>query len=131
MIGCDMMYATSGPTHFYGHGSADPLRDDISLRSLPAKSARLMALAAQNGCAMVNLSSDPSQLTFPQAHWLVAAAQKPVQHSKTAVAAALQKERNLGYFVPSGKYWKEANRFDPSQIDAVDAMWLALAPPAQ
>uniref|UniRef100_UPI00404781A2 hypothetical protein n=1 Tax=Yoonia sp. TaxID=2212373 RepID=UPI00404781A2 len=131
MIGCDMIYPTTGPTHFYGTGRPDPLRNDISLRSLPAKSARLMALAAQRGCAMVNLSDGPSQLTFPRAHPSSAAAHKPLQHSASAVAAALAEEARLGYYVPSGKYWKEATRFDPVKIDALDAMWLALRPPLQ
>ncbi|MFT5067219.1 MAG: hypothetical protein ACJAXK_000228 [Yoonia sp.] len=131
MIGCDMEYPATGPTHFYGTGTADPLRNDISLRSLPAKSARLMALAARDNCAVLNLSHDPSVLTFPRAHPTYAAAHKPVQHNATAVAAALQKERDLGYYVPSGKYWKEEARFDPTEIDDLDAMWLALVPPAQ
>lgn len=131
MIGCDMVYPASGDTHFYGKGRADPLRADISLRSLPAKSARLDALAAMNGCAMVNLSTAPSQLTFPRAQHATAAAHKPVQHDQTAVAAALTKEAELGYYVPSGKYWKEEPLFDPALIDALDAMWLALSPLAQ
>ncbi len=46
-----------GATHFYGTGTPDPLRADITLRSLEAKSARLMILAALQGCAMVNLST--------------------------------------------------------------------------
>ncbi|MEM1302638.1 MAG: hypothetical protein AAGH17_08655, partial [Pseudomonadota bacterium] len=28
-LGCDMVYASQGSTHFYGTGTADPLRDDI------------------------------------------------------------------------------------------------------
>jgi len=131
MIGCDMTYAQNGPTHFYGRGSPDPLREDITLRSLPAKSARLTALAAQNNCAMVNLSCAPSQLTFPRATHLTAAAQRPLPHNETAVAAALAKESALGYYVPSGRYWEAEDTFDPAQIDALDAMWLALAPPAK
>ncbi|WP_458791681.1 hypothetical protein [Yoonia sp. MH D7] len=131
MIGCDMVYPKTGNTHFYGTGKPDPLRTDISLRNLKAKSARLMAIAAQNDCAMVNLSRGPSQLTFPRTQPSSAAAHKPVQHDTTAVVAALQTESALGYYVPSGKYWKEESRFDPAKIDALDAMWLALAPPAQ
>ena len=131
MIGCDMVYPATGPTHFYGTGQADPLRRDISLRSLSAKSARLMALAAHDGCAMVNLSTDPSQLTFPRAKPSTTAAHKPLQHSAPAVAAALQSENNVGYYVSSGKYWKEQDRFDAAEIDRIDAMWLALAPPVQ
>ena len=67
MIGCDMIYPQKGPTHFYGTGTADPLRDDVTLRSLEAKSARLWVLAAQAGCAVVNLSDAPcSRLLYPR-----------------------------------------------------------------
>ena len=55
-IGCDMTYAATGATHFYGTGTADPLRNDVTLRDLTAKSARLMVMGAEQGCAMVNLS---------------------------------------------------------------------------
>lgn len=129
MIGCDMVYAPEGRTHFYGNGTADPLRADISLRSLEAKSARLAALAARAGCAMVNLSDDPSRLTFPRAQPATSAACQPLQYDATAVAAALSEERRLGYYVPSGKYWKEEDRFDPGAIDALDAMWLRAGQP--
>ena len=67
VLGCDMHYPATGPTHFYGTGTPDPLRADITLRSLEAKSARLMILAAKAGCAMVNLSTGPSRLVFPRA----------------------------------------------------------------
>ena len=43
-LGCDMVYAARGDTHFYGKGAPDPLRPDVTLRSLEAKSARLMLL---------------------------------------------------------------------------------------
>ena len=66
-LGCDMVYEDGPRTHFYGKGEADPLRPDVSLRSLEAKSARLEAIAAQQGCALVNLSTDESRLTFPRA----------------------------------------------------------------
>ncbi|NJM82875.1 MAG: hypothetical protein HC844_10570, partial [Tabrizicola sp.] len=59
MFGCDMHYPAGSPTHFYGMGALDPLRPDVTLRSLEAKSARLMVLAAMRGCAMVNLSTGP------------------------------------------------------------------------
>jgi len=50
-IGCDMVYPKTGATHFYGTGTADPLRDDVTLQDLGAKSARLMVMAAAQGCA--------------------------------------------------------------------------------
>ena len=33
-LGCNMNYSQNGPTHFYGKGQQDPLRDDITLTSL-------------------------------------------------------------------------------------------------
>lgn len=124
VLGCDMVYATASQTHFYGQGTADPLRADVSLRSLEAKSARLMALAAAQGCAMVNLSQDQSRLVFPRVSPDTVAAARPAPVNATQVDAALAEEGRLGYFVPSGKYWKEEDRFDPVAIDALDQMWL-------
>ena len=126
MLGCDMMYAGQ-QTHFYGTGTADPLRPDISLRSLEAKAARFQIIAAKHGTAVVNLSQDPSRLTFPRATPTEAAAHLPVIPDATAAAAALSEEDRLGYFVPSGKYWKEEDRFDPDAIDALDQLWLKAA----
>ena len=127
-IGCDMVYPASGATHFYGTGTADPLRADISLRSLEAKSARFMLLAAQAGCAVVNLSdAAESRLIFPRAHHSALDRVAPLFFDPSLTEAALQREAELGYVVPSGKYWKETDRFDPAEIDRIDAMWLQAA----
>jgi len=126
MIGCDMVYQGK-TTHFYGKGTADPLRKDISLRSLEAKSARLQILAAQNQCAMVNLSSDPSRLTFQRTPPDQAAASLPVPYDAALAAAARDEEDRLGYFVPCGKYWQQEDRFDPAAVDRLDQMWLKAA----
>jgi len=123
-LGCDMVYPGGPQTHFYGKGTADPLRDDVTLRSLEAKSARLMALAAEEGCAMVNLSADESRLTFPRAAPDEAASALPRRAEPDALAAALEAERAAGYMVPSGRYWESETRFDPAVIDRVDALWL-------
>ncbi len=128
MLGCDMMYDAK-QTHFYGTGTADPLRADISLRSLEAKSARLQVLAAERGCAMVNLSADPSRLTFPRTTPQATAASLPLPFHATVAAAARAEEARLGYYVPSGKYWKEEDRFDPAAIDALDQLWLKAIQP--
>ncbi len=127
VFGCDMHYPSQGPTHFYGTGRADPLRPDITLRSLEAKSARLMVLAALQGCAMVNLSSGPSRLVFPRNTRESAATAKPVTFDTTLTHAALDRETQLGYHVPDGRYWQVADRFDPARLDAIDALWLAAA----
>lgn len=128
MLGCDMVYPATGQTHFYGQGSPDPLREDVTLRSLEAKSARLMALAAEQGCAMVNLSRDASRLVFPRATLSQLTDVQPVLCDAATVDAARAEEARLGYYVPSGKYWKEEARFDPAAIDAMDALWLRSVP---
>jgi len=121
-IGCDMVYAPTGNTHFYGTGEADPLRSDISLRSLEAKSTRMRLIAAAQGCAMVNLSKEPSRLTLPQSTPDDLANAKP-QPNPQVLATAQAAEQDLGYIVPSGKYWKEEDRFDPAKVDRIDTLW--------
>jgi hypothetical protein len=127
VFGCDMHYPRNGKTHFYGTGAPDPLRADITLRSLEAKSARLMVLAAMQGCAMVNLSTGPSRLVFPRTSPAAAAAARPEAWCTDLAAQALAREAALDYRVPSGRYWEELDRFDPLEIDRIDALWLAAA----
>jgi hypothetical protein len=128
VMGCDMVYDDAAKTHFYGKGTADPLRQDVTLRSLEAKSARLMALAARQGCAVVNLSTDPSRLVFPRVAIGDLRATLPASTKEHVVDAALAQEAALDYYVPSGKYWKEEGRFDTAAIDALDALWLTAVP---
>ncbi len=127
VLGCDMHYPATGPTHFYGTGTPDPLRPDITLRSLQAKSARLMILAAQQGCAMVNLSTAPSRLMFPRVRRADLPPTRPAPFDIKLAKAALKQEAALNYHVPSGRYWEETQRFDVAKIDALDQMWLAAA----
>ncbi len=131
VLGCDMVYPEGRETHFYGTGIADPLRNDISLRSLEAKSVRLMVIAAKQGCTMVNLSQDESRLLFPRATPQTITEVKPPPFDMAAVSTALAEEERLGYYVPSGKYWKEENRFDISAIDTLDQLWLKSIRPAE
>jgi hypothetical protein len=127
VFGCDMHYPKSGVTHFYGAGTPDPLRRDITLRSLEAKSARMMVLAAMQGTAVVNLSTGPSRLIFPRASRLAVSAARPLAWCPDLAAEALALEEELGYLVPSGRYWDEAERFDPVQLDRLDRLWLQAA----
>lgn len=125
VFGCDMTYPARGRTHFYGTGTPDPLRADITLRSLEAKSARLMLLAAREGCAVVNLSFGPSRLVFPRVQRRDLARLPVPTYDAGLMDAALAREAELGYLVPSGRYWEETARFDTAEIDRLDAMWLA------
>ena len=127
VLGCDMHYASTGKTHFYGTGAPDPLRKDITLRSLEAKSARLMVLAAMQGCAVVNLSTGPSRLIAPRVARAASAHARPQPFCADLAGAALEAEAALGYDVPSGRYWEELDRFDPTALDRIDALWLAAA----
>lgn len=126
-MGCDMVYPQTGATHFYGQGTADPLRADVTLRDLGAKSARLAMIAAQQGCACVNLSQDPSQLLFPRAapdglHSRVFG----LDLDQNRYEAIREKEEALGYHAPSGRYWEDMSAFDPARLAALDADWRAL-----
>lgn len=123
-LGCDMVYPKTGATHFYGTGAPDPLRADITLQSLPAKSARLAILAARQGCHCVNLSVDESQLVFTRA-----LAQELREMAKGAPSewpetAADAREAALGYMSETGRYWEEPERFDADELEALDALWL-------
>lgn len=132
-LGCDMIYASAGKTHFYGTGAPDPLRDDPSLRSLEAKSARLMLHARQQNCACVRLSTGDSRLIFPSAEYealrdlplLGPAAPNP------GFDLAKQREDVLGYFAETGRYWEDPLTMDLAELDAIDALWLDAARPAQ
>ena len=94
-IGCDMHYPKRGKTHFYGKGTADPLREDISLMSLKAKSNRFFCLAHEQGCQVGNLSDGPSKLTFPRIcstpSW-----PEPPNLRKDLIVKALTQEKDLG-----------------------------------
>ena len=135
-LGCDMVYdAASGESsHFYGQGTPDPLRVDVTLQSLEAKSARFMALAQANNAAVVNLSALPeSRLLFPRVEGLdlttPAVHQQRMQEQSelidaTAVARALQAEQDLGYMVASGRYWEHTAEFDKTKLSDIDDLWL-------
>jgi hypothetical protein len=136
-VGCDMVYPQSGRTHFYGNGAPDPLRADITLQSLEAKSARLMHKAAAQGCVCLNLSTaSKSRLLFPRMSCSEIGNLKQKEHYSllTTVSAgfnpkkvfgAIQREEDLRYMVASGKYWENSQNFDATALCEVDRLWLA------
>ena len=119
-----MVYPKTGATHFYGTGTADPLRPDVSLRELGAKSARWGAIAAQQGCACVNLSADPSSLLMPRAAPLGVRdrAAPPVPE----IVALRAREEALGYATPNGHHASFADQIDVQALDALDQDWRAV-----
>ena len=122
-LGCDMHYPKTTQTHFYGKGEADPLRKDISLQSLEAKANRLYVHAAKEGCQLTNLSTGPSRLTFPRMT-VEKSLPDPLKVDNLRVLCAQEREAELHYVTPSGRYWEEADKFDPIQIAALDQLWL-------
>ncbi|KIN62558.1 hypothetical protein Z946_1418 [Sulfitobacter noctilucicola] len=126
-MGCDMTYAETGATHFYGTGTADPLRADISLRDLGAKSARLAVLAAQQGCACVNLSKAPSALLFERADadgLRKSGVSRVFQPDR--VKALQERESALGYTTPDGRYLNDAAVWDMGALAEIDQGWRGL-----
>ena len=135
-LGCDMVYDTSTgeSSHFYGQGTPDPLREDVTLQSLEAKSVRFMSLAHGQQCAVVNLSEQPeSRLLFPRLSQLdLATPELPKQLlqqqaellNPAAAIHALQAEQDLGYMVASGRYWEHTAEFDKTKLSDIDNLWL-------
>ncbi len=127
-VGCDMVYK-GDKTHFYGKGSADPLRKDKTLNNLLAKSARLEAIAFLNKCKIFNLSNiSESKLTFHKVNVNDLDNDSKIysnKFKKEKISLALRKEKKTGYFVPDGKYWKKMDRFDQNEIKIIDDLWLS------
>lgn len=134
-IGCDMVYPPGKLTHFYGAGSADPLRDDVSLQSLQAKSNRFLYHALKHNCIPVNFSLNPiSRLTYPNLgpaqlqsiNWNVHSQAINLllsRFDRIKVEAALALESKLGYYFKSGRYWEHLSDISKSAIKEVDTLW--------
>ncbi len=123
-LGCDMIYEGK-ETHFYGKGTADPLRKDPTLKNLKAKSARLEAIAASQGCSIFNLSKKAtSNLIFRRTNLAsIRNENRPRSVDATLLEQVLQYEKKLGYYIEDGKYWKYLANFDQEKIDHVDKLW--------
>ena len=123
-LGCDMIYK-GNKTHFYGKGTADPLRNDPTLKNLLSKSARFEVIANSNNCSVFNLSKQKeSNLVFRRLGISEISGpinSRKVEKKKTLEAFKMEKE--LGYFVKDGKYWKHLKTFDPNAISLLDSLW--------
>ena len=126
-VGCDMVYPATGNPHFYGKGSPDPLREDITLRNLEAKSARLMLHASEQGCACVRAPGGESRLVFPSMELKdIGQIDMPRMHANpSAFDRAQGYEESLGYFVESGRYWDSAPSYSTERLDELDQLWIS------
>lgn len=135
-IGCDMIYPKTGqPTHFYGTGTPDPLRHDVSLQSLEAKSARLLYMAHQQQCLCINLSEQAeSSLVFPRAdiasleeiklqNFEKSTAHKEDIFDHAQTTQAIKRELELGYYFESGRYWEHLDSISADECLALDSLW--------
>ena len=115
-------------THFYGTGTADPLREDISLRSLEAKSTRFECFASLEDCTVHNLSEKKeSRLVFKRKEFKyldTVLVDAPREIKTNSLNKALNTEAELNYFIDDGKYWKHEHKFDAKKIDQLDKIWL-------
>ncbi|WP_192247450.1 hypothetical protein [Mesorhizobium silamurunense] len=147
-LGCDMIYDHPGNSHFYGTGRPDPLRDDVTLQSLEAKSARLLIHALRRGTLCVNLSDlSRSRLVFPKLTFEEVRDPSPSRFAAMraelragidieAVEAAEALEREFGYFYEDGMYWNHLDEIDGAKLAHVDRLWMAavadlVAPPLE
>ena len=129
-LGCNMHYSQLGPTHFYGKGQPDPLRDDITLTSLKACSYRMLIFAKMRGCDIVSLSAGETNLHVPQTSFDDFLDYRPAFIiSQEKIAQALKYEKNLNYYVEDGRYWLKENLFCRQELEKLDRIWIeALAP---
>ena len=138
-VGCDMIYPANSATHFYGQGSPDPLRDDITLQSLEAKAIRLQAHALEQHCYCVNLTSlKESRLVYPvvpeeaffgddlPAVITQAVNQIDESYNREKIIAVKSREKALNYLVETGDYWRYLDQLDASKLHQIDQQWLSV-----
>ncbi len=122
LFGFDMHYPKIGKTHFYGKGTADPLREDISLMSLKAKSNRFLHISQKENCLVGNLSDGPSKLTFPRVTSKYSWPKVPSLNDDL-ISKALQREKDLNYFDVTGRYWQNLDKYNVQEIKKLDDIW--------
>ena len=47
-----------------------------------------------------------------------------IEQCQKAMRDGVNREAELEYVTPSGRYWEEVDKFDPTQIAALDQLWL-------
>lgn len=132
---CDMVYSrVNGTTHFYGVGSADPLRGDFTLQDLEAKSVRLFCFGLSCRTLIVNCSDHAeSRLLLPRIplHRIrdgAAALFKQAEQDAIEDAAKdiFDEERSAPFDVLTEQYWTLADGV-AATLAATNKKWRDLA----
>ena len=101
------------------------MRDDPTLKNLLSKSARFEVIANSNNASVFNLSKKKeSNLVFRRLK--LSEISQPTNHrevDKKKTSEALKMEKDLGYFIRDGKYWKHFKNFDTDAINHLDSLW--------
>jgi len=135
----DMMYnQKNGITHFYGVGTPDPLRQDVSLSSLEARSIRLFSWALEHDKLLVNFSeSEKSRLQLPKIsldrayHFLSPPPKNiDIQHLWHEFLSESQKikqvEQDVSFDPLDREYWTIIKTSDQKRhMDRLDKLWLS------
>jgi hypothetical protein len=137
---CDMIYEGLH-SHFYGNGRPDPLRRDVTLQNLQARSLRLFFFGLCHQVLFLNASAEPSsRLRLPRPGSGLSLRQLlPIDRGTELEALrrrlqpladrALAREAAAPFDALRHDYW--AIEDDPAvwqHVGACDALWMELAP---
>ena len=83
------------------------------------------AIATTQNCSIFNLSKKPdSNLIFRRSSLNdILKNNTPRNLNNALLKSTLQTEKELGYFVEDGRYWKHLAKFDQEKIDLLDDLW--------
>ena len=124
-VGCNMHYPRDEPTHFYGTGTPDPLREDNSLTSLTACNRRLLTHGKRQNCDIVSLSLGPGELKIPKIRFDdVSSYKSKLSLNTQIVERALKMEKKLGYYFEDGRYWNHLEAIDKERLQELDKLWI-------
>jgi len=140
---CDMVYEGER-SHFYGKGQPDPLRRDVTLQNLEAKSLRLFWMGLEQQVLVLNASAEArSRLRMPRLGSGLSLSRLLIDDRLEAMGAlrerlrplaerALEQEAQAPCDGLRHDYWRLEE--DPAvwrHVNACDELWMALDPEIQ
>lgn len=141
--GCDMVYPAE-QSHFYGQGQPDPLRRNMSLQNLRAKSLRIFYFGLTHHVLFLNASQEVhTRLAVPQlksgrslSETLYGALQSEfatlVTDLDRLAQPALALEASAPFDAQRTDYWVYANEANVwTYTAAIDDLWMALDEPVR